>query len=36
MTSISLEGTNELMRHRDVAVILATGGMGWARRLQRR
>ena len=31
MTSISLEGTNELMRHRDVAVILATGGMGLVR-----
>jgi acetaldehyde dehydrogenase (acetylating) len=31
MTQISLEGTNELMRHRDVAVILATGGMGLVR-----
>lgn len=31
MTSISIEGTNELMRHRDVAVILATGGMGLVR-----
>src|SRR5216117_3148325 len=27
MTSVTLEGTQELMRHRDVAVILATGGM---------
>jgi acetaldehyde dehydrogenase (acetylating) len=31
MTQISLEGTNELMRHRDVSVILATGGMGLVR-----
>src|SRR5687767_2257211 len=31
MTHISIEGTNELMRHRDVAVILATGGMGLVR-----
>jgi acetaldehyde dehydrogenase (acetylating) len=31
MTRISIEGTNELMRHRDVAVILATGGMGLVR-----
>jgi acetaldehyde dehydrogenase (acetylating) len=31
MTNISIEGTNELMRHRDVAVILATGGMGLVR-----
>jgi acetaldehyde dehydrogenase (acetylating) len=28
MTTVSLEGTQELMKHRDVAVILATGGMG--------
>jgi len=26
MTTVTLEGTNELMRHKDVAVILATGG----------
>lgn len=31
MTQLSLDGTNELMRHRDVAVILATGGMGLVR-----
>ncbi|HEV8318714.1 MAG TPA: aldehyde dehydrogenase family protein [Vicinamibacterales bacterium] len=31
MTSVTLEGTQELMRHRDVAVILATGGMGLVR-----
>ena len=31
MTTISLEGTQELMKHRDVAVILATGGMGLVR-----
>jgi acetaldehyde dehydrogenase (acetylating) len=31
MTEVSLEGTQELMRHRDVAVILATGGMGLVR-----
>jgi len=31
MTQVSLEGTNALMRHRDVAVILATGGMGLVR-----
>src|SRR3954465_14849548 len=31
MTTVTLEGTNELMRHRDVAVILATGGMGLVR-----
>ncbi|HEX5070912.1 MAG TPA: aldehyde dehydrogenase family protein [Vicinamibacterales bacterium] len=31
MTSVSLEGTQELMKHRDVAVILATGGMGLVR-----
>ena len=28
MTTVTLEGTQELMRHRDVAVILATGGKG--------
>jgi len=31
MATVSLEGTQELMRHRDVAVILATGGMGLVR-----
>src|SRR3954467_7060421 len=31
MSTVTLEGTNELMRHRDVAVILATGGMGLVR-----
>ena len=31
MTTVTLEGTQELMRHRDVAVILATGGMGLVR-----
>ena len=31
MTAVTLEGTRELMRHRDVAVILATGGMGLVR-----
>lgn len=31
MTQVSLEGTQALMRHRDVAVILATGGMGLVR-----
>ncbi|MCR4376263.1 MAG: aldehyde dehydrogenase family protein [Acidobacteria bacterium] len=31
MTRLSLDGTQELMRHRDVAVILATGGMGLVR-----
>ena len=31
MGTITLEGTQELMRHRDVAVILATGGMGLVR-----
>jgi acetaldehyde dehydrogenase (acetylating) len=31
MTTIALEGTRELMGHRDVAVILATGGMGLVR-----
>jgi acyl-CoA reductase-like NAD-dependent aldehyde dehydrogenase len=28
MKTVTLEGTQELMKHRDVAVILATGGMG--------
>jgi acetaldehyde dehydrogenase (acetylating) len=31
MTTVTLEGTQELMRHPDVAVILATGGMGLVR-----
>jgi acetaldehyde dehydrogenase (acetylating) len=31
MTTVTLEGTHELMKHRDVAVILATGGMGLVR-----
>src|SRR5438128_3418953 len=31
MTEVTLEGTQELMRHRDIAVILATGGMGLVR-----
>jgi len=31
MRSVTLEGTQELMKHRDVAVILATGGMGLVR-----
>jgi acetaldehyde dehydrogenase (acetylating) len=31
MTSVTLEGTQELMKQRDVAVILATGGMGLVR-----
>ena len=31
MTTVSLEGTQELMKARDVAVILATGGMGLVR-----
>jgi acetaldehyde dehydrogenase (acetylating) len=31
MTQVSLESTQELMKHRDVAVILATGGMGLVR-----
>ncbi len=31
MTTVSLEGTQELMRQREVAVILATGGMGLVR-----
>ena len=31
MTAVTLVGTQELMSHRDVAVILATGGMGLVR-----
>ena len=31
MTQVTLEGTQELMKARDVAVILATGGMGLVR-----
>jgi acetaldehyde dehydrogenase (acetylating) len=31
MTTVTLEGTEALMKHRDVAVILATGGMGLVR-----
>lgn len=31
MTNVTLAGTQELMRHRGVAVILATGGMGLVR-----
>lgn len=31
MTQVSLAGTQELMKHRDVAVILATGGLGLVR-----
>jgi acetaldehyde dehydrogenase (acetylating) len=31
MDTVTLEGTQELMRHRRVAVILATGGMGLVR-----
>src|SRR5438874_146996 len=31
METITIEGTQELMKHRDVAVILATGGMGLVR-----
>jgi acetaldehyde dehydrogenase (acetylating) len=31
MTTVTLEGTDALMKHRDVAVILATGGMGLVR-----
>jgi acetaldehyde dehydrogenase (acetylating) len=31
MTGVTLEGTQELMKSRDVAVILATGGMGLVR-----
>ena len=31
MQTVSLEGTQELMRHRDVKLILATGGLGLVR-----
>jgi acetaldehyde dehydrogenase (acetylating) len=31
MATVTIEGTQELMKHRDVAVILATGGMGLVR-----
>src|SRR5258705_1746432 len=31
MTTVTLEGTQELMKQREVAVILATGGMGFVR-----
>ena len=31
MKTVTLEGTQELMKHRDVSVILATGGMGLVR-----
>src|SRR5687767_4928353 len=31
MKNVTLEGTQELMKHRDVAVILATGGLGLVR-----
>src|SRR5688500_17562298 len=31
MTTVTLEGTQELMKSRDIAVILATGGMGLVR-----
>jgi acetaldehyde dehydrogenase (acetylating) len=31
MKDVTIEGTQELMKHRDVAVILATGGMGLVR-----
>src|SRR5262245_6569183 len=31
MSSVSLEGTQELMRHRDTGVIVATGGIGLVR-----
>ena len=31
LATVTLEGTQELMKHRDVAVILATGGMGLVR-----
>src|SRR6478672_6400698 len=31
MTTVTIEGTQELMKQRDVAVILATGGMGLVR-----
>ena len=31
LTNVTLEGTQELMKQREVAVILATGGMGLVR-----
>jgi acetaldehyde dehydrogenase (acetylating) len=31
MTTVTIDGTEALMKHRDVAVILATGGMGLVR-----
>lgn len=31
MSTVTIEGTQELMKHRDIAVILATGGMGLVR-----
>ena len=31
MSTVTIEGTQELMKHRDVSVILATGGMGLVR-----
>ncbi|MCM2255492.1 MAG: aldehyde dehydrogenase family protein [Vicinamibacteria bacterium] len=31
MTDVTLEGTQELMKHREIAVILATGGIGLVR-----
>jgi acetaldehyde dehydrogenase (acetylating) len=31
MQTVTIEGTQELMKHRDVALILATGGMGLVR-----
>ena len=31
MKTVTLEGTQELMKHRDIAVILATGGLGLVR-----
>jgi acetaldehyde dehydrogenase (acetylating) len=31
MSTVTIEGTSELMKHRDVSVILATGGMGLVR-----
>ena len=31
MSTVTIEGTQELMKHRDVALILATGGMGLVR-----
>jgi acetaldehyde dehydrogenase (acetylating) len=31
MTTVTLDGTQELMKHRDIAVLLATGGLGLVR-----